>query len=228
MTINNDVEVVPINKLWLAGEKEVLALKLATTLQQPGVVKQRSELELLQAVTAHTFKESDIRVGLYRAYDQYRLKELGTYVVYAANELKGLAIVDPDPYLRQHRFALPIPALTSRMIKQVQVPGPKVSAWMIPNQDEMSRQYLAETYQTLADPDGLAADFYQEFAENQPPLTDDGRPLAHTVEPMNSADWIHKSIRQAGFVEADRGYYDDRTNRLAMPTMSRYSIAPQG
>lgn len=224
MTKKSDILITPIDKFWANGEKEALAIQLTHMLKLPELLSHLDDRCLLRKVGQHTSKESESRVGLYRAYEQHKSRTLGTFVIATtAGEVKGLATVEPDSLLRRHNIGLPVPTLSSKIVTDVHVPGPKVTSWLRPKAKASSDSYLSKAYRTLADPNGIASDFYQQYVDSH---VEADEVVAYTLEPLSSPDWIHSTVRTAGFVEVDKKYYTDRTSRFAVPVMSRYSLAP--
>ncbi|MCW2957019.1 MAG: hypothetical protein JWO69_1888 [Thermoleophilia bacterium] len=229
MTKNNSLEIVPLHKLHEPGQKEVFAEKVSELLTNLNLLSHLDDRNLLGAVEQFRQPEKVVNHRIRLTYEEYRNGNLGMFALVASKtgKVEGVGTVNAKPIMRRHRFDLPVPIFSSKLVSELPVPGPRVSAWVVPQDSEREDKYLIKAYKELANPHGVAFKLFESFQNNYSDSKQSNQPVAYTIEPNSSPAWIHKSIQAAGFFEVDRQKYTESTSRLALPISARYSIAPQ-
>ncbi|MDL2342079.1 MAG: hypothetical protein QFB87_03315 [Patescibacteria group bacterium] len=240
MTTNNET-IKPISALWNPGEKEWISSylhALFTKTKQREVLKDFFVARNLGEVIS-TYSSKQLRTAneaILKADDLHKQRTLGTFVLRASNgNFQGIAEINPHSKLRKRVIKpvsnklvpiskLQIPNPKTLIPKPQPVTGPFVRAWTIPGYGETGGRTLTAALKALADPNGIASDFYDVYSAENPEQA--GPVRAYTVEPLTAKDWVHKAIRHAGLVKADSGYFDDNSTYLSLPNISNLYIAP--
>ncbi|MEO7364136.1 MAG: hypothetical protein ABIV43_01360 [Candidatus Saccharimonadales bacterium] len=207
----------PLGALINLGEIHTVAYQLQAELSKQHVVEHLRQRHLLGVLARHGATQAISGKYIEKARALHVAGELGVFVLSdETNAVVGMGTVDPSARLRRQRVQM-LPWLARGPVAyDIALHGPQVTAWVAPSEGQMGRRILTAAYRELANPDGVAAKFHDKYQASSAG-DDDARSRAWTIEPLDAADWVRASIRDAGFQRLDTGYYDDGQSRRVEP-----------
>ncbi len=210
---NNELRVVPLNRIVNIGEIVGVSLELHTIAKLPETADLLRTRELRSVIARYAKDQDTAQKKLIDGRNAHIKRSMGMFALIGnSGHALGLARIDPAPNLRRQILSLP-PRLVHRpFAKRLEVTGPQVSAWTAHREGDDASNLLRLAYAELGDRNGVAKQFYDIFAEQAP--QSDTEPQAWTIEPTSSPYWVRSAISKAGYssTETRPKFYDDGNN----------------
>lgn len=218
--------VQPLGNINNTGKQGMIGSILYQHVRQPVVANQLRDRNLRRVLRHHSGTEKESMNEVFKAYKLHQDKVLGVFVLKVADAVIGMATVDPTPILKKLRFEIPPRFAKGLLAEPVEMNGPQVTAWINPTTVPDATQSLSAVYRQLKDANGPAKTQFDIYRNSHTEITAD-LIQAWTVEPFDSASWVHSAIKSAGYINcrADVGYFDDGVSGRHSPPSSRLYIA---